>query len=284
MNLPDFRNHEELNKLRELMGAEFITNIDEKLKILEGKGITIKASNEVKPDSDGTILYGRQKVALYIRNAKYYVNKYEGKYPKYHIVDCEVLNLKGRGRYNYQRHREGVGRPTIEEFTLNLSDNPDMEKLETHRLNICQKCLKKLELIYQWNGRNVYVYQPDEFPLSDWFDAIDDGYEPLPIDRIKSEGSYYIAAWKFLSWVCRKNAQWKCQGQECGIELGQERSDRRFLHAHHIKGTRYNKPADLRSLCIGCHAEQPGEGHQRLKGNREYQEFMEKFGAQWNLS
>ena len=281
MNLPDFRNHEELNKLRELMQAEFITDIDEKSDVLVNKGITIKAPNEVKPDSDGTILYERKKVILYIRDAKYYIDRWKD-LPKYHIVNCEVLNLRGRGRYSYQRNREGVSRPMIEKFILNLSDNPNQEKLEEHKLNICQKCLEKLELIYKWNGRNVYVYQPNEFPLSDWFDAIDDGYEPLPIDRIKSEGTYYIAAWKFLSWVCRKNAQWKCQ--ECEIELGNERSDRRFLHAHHIRGTRYNRPEDLVALCIGCHAEQPGERHQRLKSNREYQEFMDKFGAQWNLS
>lgn len=278
MKLPDFRNHEDLNELRELMGAEFIPDIDEKLKILEGKGITIKAPNQVKPDSDGTILYERKKVVLYIRNAKYYIDQWED-FPKYHIVDCETLNLRGRDRYNHQQvgkeeHREGVGRPVDGEFTLNLSDNSNQEKLETHRLNICKNCLKKLELIY--------VYPPNAFPLSDWFDAIDDGYEPLPIDRKKSDGNYYIASWKFLSWVCRKNANWKCQ--ECEIDLGHARSDRLFLHAHHKSGTRYNDLKNLEALCIGCHAEQPGEGHQRLKGYREYQEFMEKFGEQWNLS
>ena len=279
MKLPDFRNHKELNKLRELVGAEFITDIDEKLKVLNGKGITIKAPNEVIPDSDGTILYERQKVALYIRDAKYYLDKYNNEFPKYHIVDCEKLNLRGRRQYNYQRHREGVARLEVGKFTLNLSDNPKQEKLETHSLKICQFCLEKLELKYSRNGKNVFVFQPDEFPLSDWFDAIDDGYEPLPMDRIESEGSYYIAAWKFLSWVCRKNAGWRCQ--KCEIELGHERSDRRFLHAHHTKGRRYNKPEDLKALCIGCHAEEPGEGHQRLKRYAEYQKFMEKFGEKW---
>ena len=272
MNLPDFRNHDELNRLRELMGAPYIPDIKEKLI----EGITIKRPDEVRVDSDGTLLYKNQHVVLYIRNARYYIDRYS-KFPKYHLVDCEKVNLKNIGKNNkYKDHREGVGKPVTDDFILNLSDNPKLEKLETHKLIVCEFCLEKLELKTKINGKTEFVIEPNEFPLSDWFDAIEDGYEPLPIDRITTNGSYYIAAWKFLSWLRRKNDNWTCQ--KCRIHLGTERSDRRFLHAHHIKGPRYNKLEDLISLCIHCHSKQEGVGHSQLTTSSNYQEFMKKYG------
>ena len=272
MNLPDFRNHNGLNKLRELMRAQYIPDIKKKLP----EGITLVRPDEVIVDSDGTLLYKREQVVLYIKNARYYINRYR-KYPKYHIVECEKLNLKSIGKNNkYKDIREGVGRPVTGDFILNLSDNPKLEKLETHKLTVCEFCLEKLELKSYNNGKPEFVIEPNEFPLSDWFDAIDDGYEPLPIDRIITYGNYYIAAWRFLSWLCRKNANWQCQ--QCNIDLGNERYERRFLHAHHTKGKRYNRPEDLIALCIGCHAEQFGENHLKLKSYDEYSEFMTKYG------
>ena len=253
MNLPDFRNHNGLNRLRELMRAPYIPDIKEKLI----EGITITRSDEVRVDTDGTLLYKGQHVVRYIRD---WIG--EENWNKYHIVNCKwIQEMKRKGRYS----RYVNAKPENGQFLVNRPNHIGSELLN---LSICQRCLKKVEL--------NEVYKPNEFPLSDWFDAIDDGYEPLPIDRIRSDGSYYIAAWRFLSWLCRKNAHWKCQG--CGIELGHERSDRRFLHAHHTKGTRYNKLEDLIALCIHCHSKQEGVGHSQLTSSTDYQEFMKKYG------
>jgi hypothetical protein len=278
LKLPDFRNHEDLNELRELMGAE----------LRHEKGNDTKLDRSIKPltienfsvEPDGVFKHRRQKVLLYIQNWKT-----EKDNKKYHIVNCKWIQKMQRENKNWYSLYVN-GKPENGKLPVKL---PGQSEPVLLNLNVCQYCLEKLELRYKLESRYysrnkkiVLVYQPDKFPLSDWFDAIDDGYEPLLIDRIKSKNSYYIVAWKFLSWVCRKNAHWKCQ--ECGIEFGHERSDRRFLHAHHIKGTRHNHPENLRALCIGCHAEQPGEGHQRLKKYTEYQEFMTKYGEKWKLA
>ena len=252
MNLPDFRNHKGLNKLRELMGAQYIPEI--KRKLIEG--ITINKTDEIRPDVDGTLLYRREHIVLYIRD--WYG---EHDWTKYHIVNCKwIQEMQRKGKYS----RYVCAKPMNGQFPVNRPNHKESELLN---LNICQYCLEKVEL------RDVY--RPNEFPLSDWFDAFDDGYEVCSIDRIETTGSYYIAAWKFLSWLCRKNAYWKCQ--ECGIEL-RKTADRKFLHAHHTKGTRYNHPQDLIALCIRCHSRQPGEGHKQLKTYPEYQEFMKKHG------
>ena len=239
------------------MGAQYIPDINEKLI----EGITIIKPDEVKPDNDGTLLYRRERVVLYIRDWRS-----ENDWNKYHIVNCKhIQDMQRKGEYS----RYVCAKPKNGQFSVNRPNHAESELLN---LSICLLCLRKLEL------SNVFK-KLKEFPLSDWFDAIDDGYEPQSIDRIKSEGNYYIAAWRFLSWLCRKNANWQCQ--QCSIDLGTERHDRRFLHAHHIRGTRYNKLKDLIALCIGCHAKQVGEKHEKLKSYDEYKEFMEKYGDKW---
>ena len=35
------------------------------------------------------------------------------------------------------------------------------------------------------------------------------------------------------------------------------------------------------SICVSCHAEQPGHGHLLLENEPRYQEFMRKYGKQW---
>ena len=79
-----------------------------------------------------------------------------------------------------------------------------------------------------------------------------------------------------LSRQVRDRANWRCQ--QCGIHLN---NDRYYLDAHHIWGTQYNTFNDLEALCIGCHAEQPISGHQRMKSETRYQEFVRKYGKRW---
>ena len=250
----------ELEALRAKMDAQSEPDLVRRMRLI---GVPVTKDNfEV---GDGLPMVHKQKAVFYIWDVGAYRRKakmygWKNKDPKYHVVICEKLQeMKEQGRF---RQYSSIWR--TDKFPVKLSNSEGSISLE---LTLCQYCLKQLEL--------MEVYKPNEFPLGDWFDAIDDGYEPLPVDRILSKNKY-IAAWKFLSWVCRKNAGWKCQ--QCGINLGQEYSDHRFLHAHHIRGTRYNKPEDLRALCIRCHAEQPGERHQKLKSYAEYQEFMKKYG------
>lgn len=259
MNLPDFWNHNELNRLRELMGAELHSDINP-CNNKARETIQLVTKDNFNVDPYGILENQGQKVVIYIRD--WYG---ENDWNRYHIVNCKwIQKMQRENRYfRYVNARSKNG-----QFPVNRPNHPESELLN---LSLCQFCLEKLEL------RNVF--KPNEFPLSDWFDAIDDGYEPLPIDRIKSEGSYYIAAWRFLSWLCRKNANWECQ--QCTIALGTERYDRRFLHAHHIRGTRYNKLEDLITLCIGCHAKQDGKKHEELENYDEYKEFREKHGNVW---
>ena len=95
----------------------------------------------------------------------------------------------------------------------------------------------------------------------------------LVIRKSKPSFDYQSEAFRSLSHWVRKSAKWKCE--QCGINLN---NDHLYLDAHHIWGTQYNSLSDLEALCVGCHAEQPGNGHLLLS---RYQEFMRKYGKRW---
>ena len=87
----------------------------------------------------------------------------------------------------------------------------------------------------------------------------------------------YQSEWfRKLSQQVRNLQIGKCE--QCGINLS---NDHIYLDAHHIWGTQYNSLSDLEALCIGCHAEQPGNGHLLLGNEPRYQKFMRKYGKRW---
>jgi hypothetical protein len=100
---------------------------------------------------------------------------------------------------------------------------------------------------------------------------------PIP-DEIPYPFDYQADWWKELSQWYRSQKDWQCE--ECDISLN---DDWHLLHTHHIRGTQYNEPTDLKALCIGCHADQPGDIHDRLRYDPDYTHFIEKYGKQWRL-
>ena len=260
MNLPkDFPN---LDDLLNRMGVLFQPFVAPEIeKSITNQGITVE-SDDVEVARNGTLEYQGRKVVLYIRDVW-------GSLPKYHVVNCQTLKgMRSAGKYK----RYVVTRRTDGEFILNFADNLSRADPETHRLDICKNCLWQ-----ELNLRNVY--DPDKFPLEAWFNAIDPSYQPPPIDTIYGPRttpvigpvSNYPLDWNLRSFQCRENAGWKCE--ECGIDL---KLAPKFLHAHHLRGTRYNDPEYLRALCIGCHAEQL---RHQMKHLPDYLEFMEKYEA-----
>ena len=87
---------------------------------------------------------------------------------------------------------------------------------------------------------------------------------------------YRDSWWKERSRQQREQEKWRCQA--CNLSLHRHKY---YLHTHHIWGTRYNEPKDLRVLCIGCHSEQPGENHYRLKQTLDYRGFIKRYGRKW---
>ena len=102
---------------------------------------------------------------------------------------------------------------------------------------------------------------------------------PPAIPAVIPQPFDYKADWwkKYSRWY-REQRGWTCE--LCQISLHDNQS---YLHTHHMWGTQHSDPDDLQALCIACHSEQPGSGHQRFKNQQDYHEFMEKYGEQWRL-
>jgi hypothetical protein len=81
----------------------------------------------------------------------------------------------------------------------------------------------------------------------------------------------YHQHFKRWSEMYRKHTGYTCE--QCGIRLAGY--DKFYLHTHHIDGNKANNhPKNFKALCIACHAEQPGAGHERLKQSPAYHAFV----------
>jgi DNA-directed RNA polymerase beta' subunit len=112
--------------------------------------------------------------------------------------------------------------------------------------------------------------------------AAPDGYSLLNelAAKLENDEDYYESeGWRYLSRQYREKANWQCE--QCGIDLN---DDKHLLDVHHQQGLQHNSPKDLAALCIGCHADQYGGMHEKLKDSSRYQEFMEKHGDNWQPS
>ena len=258
MNLPtDFP---ELEVLLEKTGATFerfkpIIDIQ-----LQRGGVPVSLG-EFDVIDDKIPIVRKRKVALYLQDAGAYQIKYHD-LPKYHIVYCKTLqNMRKYGHYD----RYHATRRTNGDFLVKLSTSDELSPL---KLNFCKNCLDKLK---EQHGSGVFPADPSEFPLADWFETFDEDLDKTAPSHVPFD--YSSEAWQGRSLACREKANWTCL--KCDINL---ETDRHLLHAHHQWGTQYNNLQDLMALCIRCHAEQPGEGHQLLKDYSEYQEFIKKYG------
>lgn len=102
---------------------------------------------------------------------------------------------------------------------------------------------------------------------------------PPPIPKpVPHPFDYRANWWRELSWWYRDQKGWRCE--ECQISL---RDDPYYLHTHHVWGTRYNEPKDLKALCLACHAEQPGQHHRGLRETEDYKHFIKKYGRRWQM-
>ena len=113
-------------------------------------------------------------------------------------------------------------------------------------------------------------------PFDDSRGKSDKGRGSIELHSASESFDYRASKWKKLSRQQREQEKWRCQA--CNLSLYRHKY---YLHTHHIRGTRYNEPKDLRVLCIGCHSEQPGYNHYRLKGTRDYRGFIRRYGRKW---
>jgi hypothetical protein len=281
MKLPDFVSFEPLNNLRRRMGIpddvfgdfsiEGTTHrltADELDRLTSGEGIDV-SFDELTVLPDGTLAYKDSRVLLYIRDV--HIHGDPDREPRYHVSNCTTLEQMRRSgrfdRYVIATEANGV-------FKINLIGDAGLRS-ERRRLSVCQNCLSGLGFDGfdpQWprSRRREFVgaFAPERFfafyPQSlhrqrPAFDA-----DTAPIND-------YTPDFDEVSKRLKEALGWQCQNAGCRRVL--DGSLRQYLHTHHRNGDRSdNRRANLKVLCIGCHAEEPL--HHHLKRTPQYAAYV----------
>ena len=85
----------------------------------------------------------------------------------------------------------------------------------------------------------------------------------------------YNPKWKTVSYAIRAANHWTCN--RCKQNISKHKH---LLHAHHKDGnSKNNNYSNLESLCIHCHALEPGGKHKDLQRTPEYQQYLQIYNT-----
>ncbi|MGJ8723902.1 MAG: HNH endonuclease [Roseibacillus sp.] len=175
---------------------------------------------------------------------------------KYHFFNCKVVsNHRRKSRYKKSTRLDG-------KFNYRIFKDKDEYIPENYKngvpLYLCGYCHKIIENLFgSYSKKELFELEAflTQFcsqggvPNS----TLDfSGMELRP--DIGDRPRVYSAGWERISKRFRESANYTCQ--ECGIYLG-DSSTRKWCHVHHANGDPSdNVVANLRCLCIGCHAKE----------------------------
>ena len=265
-----------LTKLRTKMGLprRDFSFVEEKTIILKGSddehGIDCTLSDL---DIDNQILlYKGIPVLLYLKYRK--KNILSSRESKFHLTKCERLQkrIKDKQDYNYIAIRN-----TSNKFSIFYEDTNESESMS---IKPCVNCLGEIKykgFSYHWNYKKDIIYK--NFSVDEYLNwcklrlsnskktRVDDKYQSNDLQR-NSQPFQYPLGWYVLSKLIKKLDSYICQ--QCNIDFS---TVKKFLTVHHVDRNTYNNSRNnLKTLCICCHAEEPGSGHEKLKSEQSYQD------------
>jgi hypothetical protein len=285
MKLPSFLEDIALNELRARMGGAplGILALERRtrgltvaeLEVLITGGIDIRSLDEIRVLKDGTLAYKDRRVVLYIRDISEYVGAGSApeNLPKFHVSNCkklqEMRSQNRLARYVVAARDDG-------QFQINVTGGSSTRSA-LRALRVCQYCLGELRYrdFSHEMSREQRLHIVAAFTVRRFF-------ELWPRDLIDAEGldsetsaplNDYTGDFGEHAATVKARAGHRCR--ECNVSLSAA-SHRRFLHAHHVNGVKFdNRAENLVPLCIRCHANQPGHSH--LKAAPDFKHFCALF-------
>lgn len=277
MKLPDFTDDPKLNALRRAMGASAPGGFSptyrpsaltqEELDQLAGDGIEV-LFDEITKLHDGTLGYKDRRVLVYIRDVPTYGGDFS--LPRFHVAFCRTLD-EMREAHRFERYV--VATRDDGQFWIHKISNGRRRNGSWEKLNVCQNCLNALNFdgfsySLDKKRRSLIVSQ---FEIAHFFEMYSKSLhlrEPTH-DYISAPINEYTDDFEQISRRVKTARGYKCEN--CGRS-----PEVRYLHVHHINGQKNdNSDANLRVLCLGCHARMPHHGH--MKGTPGFGEFQRKY-------
>lgn len=276
MKLIDFREFDLLNRLRQVMGAQYydlevilsFENLDQELIAqLEKDGLDVNL-DEIKVKSDQTLTHKNRRVILYIRDCNYYDKDCNQK-PVYHIANCRtyqgMVNKNRKDRYVIATRDDGL-------FVINRIVDNQIISTQEERLRICKNCLMCLN----WKKYKTLTSEQRDKIVQDF--SLQDFFHCYPKNLLNSRGhsrdkiavkNLYPANWDEITKRHKKDAHYRCS--KCKINLSR---NQKFLDLHHCDGNKSNNiPSNLQVLCVECHS----KIHPHMKNNPRLLEFKRSF-------
>ena len=236
---------------------DLVFNLTEpELELADNLKVDRKSIEEL---SNGAFTYkkGDEQVLLFWYVRKRYMPK-SGKpksWPVYHIVNCLTMQ-------EYSRFSQANKMPV----TI-----MDRGKPVSRELVLCKNCRNE---IFQKNFFARYASVSEQ-----WYDVILTIVENTPSEEMIYLSNGYAALWTQISTAYRESVGWCCESSDCRIRLS-DPDQRKFLHTHHLKGTKNNKRENLQALCLLCHAMEHEEKMMRGTSSFNVETFVELFRGQ----
>ncbi len=262
----------ELREIIEKIGISVAEQTSQFLAALDA-GIGIEDENELLATGKGLFDIAPNgdlhQLAIFINQSNARENPAHwsaGNWHKFHLYLCRTIKdyPPSRGyRYKKTNNRQGRFQYII---TYNNIEYKKAERVRGIRLNLCKNCHAKLPA--KWRHYGV-----DNFPIHEFYQAgagIDFGIKfEYDCDQIPV---LYPSEWKKVAQNYKEMKQWRCES--CHLKL---KNDKQYLHAHHSDGNPGNNAiANLKALCIACHAKQ--ELHQHIEQLHDYKAFIKRYG------
>lgn len=242
-------------------------NFFDLINLSSPEGIELKDLSQLTNLTDDTLIVEGQRILLYIRDT----TSFE---PKFHFSNCTMLQKMREsnriGRYVATNCETG-------DFVVNYIKDNKTQPGGTKRLKVCRYCLDLLA----WQGYSHYDWPEKQksnavrgFNITDFFKVYPKTFHAHNHqDSASTPLNIYPKDWRSISESVREKSGWICE--QCQTNLSAV-EHHRFLHVHHKNGQKYdNHRANLKVLCISCHANEPH--HQHLQSHKVYQDFKAIF-------
>ncbi len=208
---------------------------------------------------------GRENALLAFRDGDYDAPELRKEIHKYHFSNCQTIKNMFKNdfgkKYKQSHRQDGKFRYMF------IENNAVSMEREDQKLNVCTFCLT------WFRDKIQQPLQAEKFLPSNFFENIDDaewlpdcGYPPAAT----ALPNIYPADFVKISKKFRASRNYQCE--QCKIDL-QHQNLQKFSECHHTDmNVTDNRIANLKCLCIKCHAEQPMHG--RIKQQPRYREFL----------